>query len=297
MYLLLVCVFIVFIVLSDNIGRCVGDTLHICAVSVVPSLFPFMVISSLLTRCAPYIFSESRTHLPFSSLPLSAGIAPILGSLCGFPVGIITTAGLKKNGLITKKEAERLAAISNNTGPAFVAEVIGQSFLGSRRIGWTIYFIQIGVAFVLGIFLLPKKKRETVCSVRCAYPRLSTSEFTNFFNEAISSSVTGILKICGYIVFFSTVVQSLSLLFTEIPEEVSAVFTSILEFTSGCRRAASLEMGKAAPICAFAVGFSGLSVFAQGFGYANEAGFSLRLTLAVKFFCGVICGFVAYLII
>lgn len=145
--------------MSEDIQNRVNDTLRVCAVSVVPSLFPFMVISSLLTQSAPSLFSGSSGHIPFSKMPYPALLALFLGSFCGFPVGIVTTAGLKKRGLITRDEAERLSAVSNNAGPAFVIEVVGCTFWGSRAIGIKLYLIQMIASWILAVFILRSKSR------------------------------------------------------------------------------------------------------------------------------------------
>ncbi len=116
LYAFLIVLSCVFIIMSEDIQNRVNDTLRVCAVSVVPSLFPFMVISSLLTQSAPSLFSAAP-GIPFSKMPIPLCSRSFSDSFCGFPVGIVTTAGLKKRGLITRDEAERLSAVSNNADP------------------------------------------------------------------------------------------------------------------------------------------------------------------------------------
>ena len=299
LYAFLIVLSCVFIIMSEDIQNRVNDTLRVCAVSVVPSLFPFMVISSLLTQSAPYLFSGSSGHIPFSKMPYPALLALFLGSFCGFPVGIVTTAGLKKRGLITRDEAERLSAVSNNAGPAFVIEVVGCAFWGSRAIGIKLYLIQMIASWILAVFILRSKAADStaVSRKRSAIPELSNSAFVSFFGEAIVSGALGIIKICAYIVFFASLTEALRILPFEIPKAVEGALSAVLEFTSGCRMGAEIGGKSGIVLSSFAIGFSGISVLLQGASFASNAGFSLRKTAAVKLLQGTICAIAAFCLI
>lgn len=120
LYAFLIVLSCVFIIMSEDIQNRVNDTLRVCAVSVVPSLFPFMVISSLLTQSAPYLFSGSSGHIPFSKMPYPAcsRLFRILLRISGRNSHHGRT---QKRGLITRDEAERLSAVSNNAGPRLLS--------------------------------------------------------------------------------------------------------------------------------------------------------------------------------
>ena len=296
--ILLICAFVLCI-LSAPLQKSTVSILDICAKSVIPSLFPFMVISSMLTQSAPFLFSETDKNLPVLGMPSCSLTAVLLGAICGFPTGVITAAGLKNRGLITKEQAERLAMISNNTGPAFIIEVIGGGFWHSRLIGVKLYLIQIISCFILGIlyFLLSPKHSQIRILSKKTSPEITVSDIAVYFCEAISSAASGVIRICGYIVFFTVVLKSISLVFPFMSVQFNAIISSFLEFTSGCRICASVGTRKTLALSAFSIGFSGLSVFAQSMSFTSRAGFSLKKTFVFKFFQGLLCAVSAYFLI
>ena len=92
-----------------------SEALRLCATTVVPSLFPFMVISELL------LSGDSASLLsPLFSYPArwifgiggESAVAVILGFVCGFPIGARGAAALYKSGRIGRGELERILTFS-----------------------------------------------------------------------------------------------------------------------------------------------------------------------------------------
>lgn len=291
-----------FCVFSAPLAKSAGKTLSMCASSIVPSLFPFMVISSLLTQSAPYLFGGSGKRIAAFDLPSSSFIAVILGATCGFPMGVVTAAGLKRRSLLTKNQAKRLAAVSNNAGPAFVTEVIGASFWRSRAFGIRLYIIQIVCSLVLGaLFLaLTARRKKTDGEEPKSDPATvvpGKARLTVIFTEAIGQATLGVIRICGFVVFFSVLTDGAAIIFPSLPKVVLTAFSCVLEFTSGSRLAASLGGRIGTAMCGFAVGFSGVSVLAQSAAFAYSEGISMKPTFVFKLCEGVLCALLAYFII
>ena len=57
---------------------------------------------------------------PIFNVPGESAIALILGTISGYPVGAKVVCNLKKEKIISKIEAERLIAYTNNSGPLFI---------------------------------------------------------------------------------------------------------------------------------------------------------------------------------
>ena len=116
------------LIFQRDVGNEVRNSLSICAFSVIPSLFPFLVLSKLTTNLRFFekleLFSR-KIMFPLFSLGHNCTPALILGITGGYPVGAMTAASLYRDGLCTKKEAERLLVFSNNCGPAFIIATIG----------------------------------------------------------------------------------------------------------------------------------------------------------------------------
>ena len=282
---------------SNDTETAISQSLKFCADVLIPSLFPFMVISSLMVRfraadvlCRPL----SGWFCRLFRLPSCACSAFFLGAICGFPVGAKTAAELYEKGDLTKREAERLAAVSNNTGPSFIVEVIGAFYWNNRIFGIYLYCIQLLSALLLGRIYscgerlpLPAKEHET---------HFSAVSPGKIFAEAVSSSAYGMLGICGFVSFFQAILAILYRILSAIGAEAAVPFAaSVLEFSSGSAEAALLGGAAGAFLCGFTVGWSGISVFAQSSLFMSSAGLSLCPMMQSKAIQGLICAAAAVL--
>ena len=110
----------------------------LCLQTVLPSLFPFFVLSSLLVQSdVPRLLSRAMAGImyPLFGVSGAGASALILGLLGGYPVGARTVAELYGRGEIAREEAEQLLAFCNNSGPGFFLGVCGTAVFGSARAG------------------------------------------------------------------------------------------------------------------------------------------------------------------
>lgn len=249
--------------------------LKLCVSTVIPSLFPFMVVSELIVRSG---FADSVGAVFKKPARLIFGIsgegasAFLLGTLCGFPIGTRVAISLYGRGRISSEELSRLVCFSNNPSSAFVISAVGTSLFGSRRFGVVLYVITIISSLIVGVvqnLVLPS------CDF-VALPMSAKDEKKEAgiaeFSEAVSSSAVAMLKICAFIVFFSsfTGVVGVLLSYFGFSEEARALLFSFFELTSGASEAAGIsELSLAVTLAAFAVGWSGLSVHFQMIGLCN----------------------------
>ena len=91
--------------------------------SVVPALFPFMVLSSLIVSggglsvlMAPFRFILG----PLLGLSDAGCYVLISGLVCGFPMGAKTCADFLLSGQISRQEGRLLMAICNHPSPMFL---------------------------------------------------------------------------------------------------------------------------------------------------------------------------------
>ena len=128
----------------------------LCLQTVLPSLFPFFVLSSLLVQSdVPRLLSRAMAGVmyPLFGVSGAGASALILGLLGGYPVGARTVAELYGRGEIAREEAEQLLAFCNNSGPGFFLGVCGTAVFGSARAGAYLYLIHVGAALVTGVLL------------------------------------------------------------------------------------------------------------------------------------------------
>lgn len=94
------------------------DGLVLCFNVIVPSLFPFFVLSSLVVDLglAAYLGRALEGLMrPLFRVSGSCAAAVALGFIGGYPVGARTALQLYQQGLCSKPEAERLLAFCNNS--------------------------------------------------------------------------------------------------------------------------------------------------------------------------------------
>lgn len=270
----------------------VRETLDLCARVLIPSLFPYMVISALIARTG----AAEILGAPFAPivrrmfrLPGCSSGAVLLGVLCGFPVGAQMACELYLRGDLTKREAERLLPLANCAGPAFVMEVVGVCLWNNRGFGIFLYIIQILAAWGVSAFAArheKARKQET----NDISPQ-TVDSVSGCIANAVSSAAMSMLKICGFIVFFSVLISMLRRFFSHFGLSfLAACSAAILEFTAGCRTAAEIGGNIGHFLTGFAVGWSGLSVFSQCLTLTAPAGISLRFALISKSIQGILCG-------
>ena len=117
-------------------AQAVREGLALCAGTVIPSLFPFFVVVSLLLQlglaetlqglCGPFMGPLFRMR-GVCALPLLAGL------LGGYPAGARTAAELFQQGRLSRREAELLLGFCDNCGPAFLLGYVGAGTPGRGR--------------------------------------------------------------------------------------------------------------------------------------------------------------------
>ena len=250
---------------------------------VLPALFPFLILSSLL--CDSFPLPGQRGNGIFArlfKLPLPALLPLILGLLSGFPIGAKAVSGLYQRGFLTKEEGERLLLFVNNTGPAFLLGGVGALFQ-DIKVGVFLLVIQAVTALFFGFLLgigkpLPQSR---------SLPAKSDAEAPSLV-KAVSEAVTSALQIAGFIILFQVILTIFRLI---LPKDGILLFSAcILEISNAVSQLAALSalpLGAVLPLLAFTVSFSGLSVYMQTAAVLHKSELSLRFYLPAKLFQGI----------
>ena len=129
----LIIIFIVFLVLFSNENLIATKKgLSLWFNSVVPSLLPFFIATELLghTQIVYFIGNLLNKYMkPIFNVPGIGAYAFVMGIISGYPVGAKIVTKFRQDGVCTKREAERLLAFTNNSGPLFIIGTCGISFL------------------------------------------------------------------------------------------------------------------------------------------------------------------------
>lgn len=264
--------------------------LGLCAELIIPSLFPFFVVSILLNRLGlPGFLARVSTPAARFLFGISGAgsSALIMGLMGGYPLGAAYIADMHESGAIGTAEAEQLLGFCNNSGPAFIIGAVGAGVFSSAKVGLFLYCVHITAATLTGIII--KNRSLTSSMAKPAVP--SPMPFSLALPEAVKQAVTSIINVCGFVVCFSVFVGLLdahgifSMLVGRISARtgfqlhwVRALLTGALELGSGvgAMRGFSVSPVNLA-LAAFILGWGGLSVHFQTL--ALLAGSSIKGTL------------------
>lgn len=281
---LCVCTLLTLLIVFENdAAEAAKEALSLSVGSVIPSLFPYMVVSSViisLDLLLP-VYSLIPTEKLFGFPRVSAQVI-LCGLICGFPVGALGAKRLYERGEITKQQAGRLWAISSQTSPSFLVGAVG-GWWQSTAFGVYLYVLQIVFALVCGLIL-------SRCSNDSPHPvstvKQEKTSLTSALCKGISDGAISCLAITGYIVFF----RVMAVICSSVLPPLAPVFMTVFEFSTGAFFGSTAGGVMGAAVCGFAVGFSGLAVFMQCVNFTEKCGIPQGFYLASKLCEGVFLG-------
>lgn len=296
------------IIFSDTNLEAAKYGLALWTTSVVPSLFPFFVATELL--CNTNIIYIAGKYLKniigkLFNVPGEGAIALMIGIICGYPAGAKVIVNLKEREVLTKEEAERLLAFTNNSGPLFILGTIGISFLNNKKIGYILLFTHIVACLTVGyIFRSWKKDKQRIWNIYktdSLKKNMSISEFGEILGMSIKKSIGTILNIGGFIVIFSVIISILetSHIFDIITsftnklgfqgEIIVGILKGILELTNGAKAVSVLGSSNLnIAILAFIIGFGGISVMLQVYSIIAKEKISIKPYIYGKLLQGIL---------
>lgn len=253
--LILVSVMVLLLWRSAVAAEAVRRGLTLCARSVIPALFPYFVVSGLFISLG-FADGVGRRLEPLTRRLFGVGGAGasafFLGLLGGYPVGGRTVGQLYRAGRLSKDEAERLLAFCNNAGPSFILGVVGVGCFGSLRTGIYLYLVHAFSAVLVGILF---RKKAPVSGQKVRYS--ATFEPTAAFVRAVGEAAEGMVRLCGFVVFFLVILA----LITDLTGLNHPVLLGLAELTTGVT---ALEGRPGDLVWAAALlGWGGLSVHGQ----------------------------------
>ena len=287
------------------------DGLLLCFNVIVPSLFPFFVLSSLVVDLglAAYLGRAMEGLMrPLFRVSGSCAAAVALGFIGGYPVGARTALQLYQQGLCSKTEAERLLSFCNNSGPAFILGVVGAGIFGDSRVGLLLYLTHALASLLVGLLFRFYGGGGRDGRAHTAHSKpIPTVTLPAAFTGAVARALQSTLGICAFVVFFAVVLRLLSAY--GVLSAVAALLSlagfeaewarrlvaGLLELSSGV---ASLQGGAhlagRVSMAAFMLGWAGLSVHCQVLSFLVDSGLSAKAYLAGKLCHGLIAAGLTY---
>ena len=265
----------------------VNRGLAVCSQLLIPSLFPFMVLTGFVIRSGmAYDIGECLSGVTGRLLGMSgcASVALAVSMVGGYPAGASAVTQLYTGGCIDKAQARRLLCCCVNAGPAFIIGGVGVGLFGSAKAG-----LLLLAAHWLSSLLV------TLCQRRTTVPAVSRpvkSDLAVAVNDSVHAACRSLIAMSGFVLLACTAVSVTDAVATASFAHSAwrTALTCLLEVSTGCMEAAS--SGAFAPlIIGAALGFGGLSVSGQiaavtaDHGLMTAAFFKARLLHALSGGC------------
>ncbi len=278
--------------------------------TVVPTLLPCMILANLLVKIG-LADSLARIFFPLTKrlfkLSISGTYALLIGILCGYPLGAKTISDLILEEKITKKEGQYLLAFANFPSPMFIAGYVATWSFHLNSINillLSIYLPLIPLSFISKYFYKYKNNTKTLLPQNVKtinHSKQKQTISTNFitaFELSMTNSIEVIVKIGGYLMFFSIITSFLSY----IPysnDWYYYIIVGITEMTTGIKAISMSNFNLDikilyAVICA---AFGGVSTIAQTNTVLQKSGLSLKHYIFWKILNCIIAGIICYIFI
>lgn len=279
------------------------DGLKLCYNVIIPSLFPFFVLSSLVVELglAGYLGRVLEGIMrPLFNVSGSCASAFALGFIGGYPVGAKTAINLYEKGMCSKTETERLLAFCNNSGPAFILGVVGVGVFGSSRVGLLLYLAHAAASICVGmLFRFYGRGKGSRGKEGRISPQFRAQRFTSAFTDSIKNSFLSTLNICAFVIFFTVVIRMLSLsgvltgaagmlglLLAPLGFDASwaeRLLIGLIEISSGVWTLSGTgALAGRLSMAAFMLGWAGVSVHCQVLSFIGGSGLSVRTYIVGK---------------
>lgn len=229
-----------------------ADGVRICLETVIPSLFPFLVLTGILNQALRN--QKGLILLPGSwyGMPRNSRFLWIPALLGGYPLGAAAIAEQNRQGQISRTEAGRLLQFGSNAGPAFLFGIVQTAFDGHWQVPflWMTQLLSAWLVSRLGFAEEPPK--------RGSLPQPAS------LPVVVERSVQTMGKICGWIVLFRILQEGLLLLLRGMPQTLRVCAVGILELSNGCLLLKTISQESLRLIAAAGMlAFGGLCVMLQ----------------------------------
>lgn len=319
-----ICLFTMFLLVFSNANlSSAKNGLALWANSVVPSLLPFFIATELLgyTNVVSLLGKLlNRFMRPIFNVPGEGAFPFVMGIISGYPMGAKIVSNFKSQGICTNEEAERLLAFTNNSGPLFIIGTVGIGLFKDTNTGILLFLTHIlaclTVGFIFRWWKSGRKKRTAFLqdSSNSVPSKVSLSNLGEVLASSIMSAINTVFLIGGFIVLFSVIISILEnsgildaigsfispiLNIFGIPVSYAdGILTGLLELTNGVCSIASIankSISKNIIICAFLLGFGGISITLQILSITSKAKISIKPYIIGKLLQGTFAAFYTYL--
>lgn len=276
--LLFACAFLYLLCMPQAALSSVRSGLLLWYHSVVPTLFPFMLLTGLLLRLRllePLLPLLRRCLTPLFGCSGYGAFAILCGFTAGFPMGAKLTRTLLDQKKITHAEACHLIGFINNASPAFLLAYVAADQWQRPELGPVLIGNVFGSALLYGMLSSFRTRAVTDAPsqsgpVRAANIHSSQPDCFSLIDSCIEDAVSATVRIGVYLIVFSMLADAAA----SIPLAASPaglILLAALELTNGIHLIAhsALSFPVQFVLIPALAAFGGCSVIAQSVGMAR----------------------------
>lgn len=237
------------------------EGIYICMNNLIPSLFPFIFLSTILTSlllnftCRPLRPIGKLTRIQPGTESLL-----IIGLLGGYPVGAQCINQAYIQGNLSKNDASRMLAFCNNCGPAFIFGFISRYFDDYK-----VPFLLWGIHILSAILVAVSIPGENSSSCSHGYTSMTVT-------QALMRTVLIMAQVCGWIILFRVIITFFDTWFGfYLPGSAKALLYGLLELANGCMTLDLIDhAGARFIICNVLISLGGMCVTMQTLGLLHK---------------------------
>lgn len=229
--------------------------IDLCIKAVIPSLFPFFLLSIILSntlsgRALPILRPLTKSI----GMPQGTESILLIGFLGGYPTGAQAVASVYHSDYISKPDADRLLSFCNNAGPAFLFGMVGPMF-SEGSAPFLLWGIHI-VSALLVAALIPGCYADAVSPVSSKKIKIT---------QAMHTSLVIMATVCGWVIAFRVILAFLDHWFLWMfPTIARTAVYAVLELSNGCFSLGSIpDQDLRFVLCSGMLAWGGLCVAMQ----------------------------------
>lgn len=248
-------IMILLILDTETAAQGAAKGVELCINVIIPSLFPFFVVSAYLhTLLISHSIPVLRPLVKILNIPEGGDSFLLFGLIGGYPVGAQLVAQAVKKHHISCRTGKILLGYCSNAGPAFIFGVAGALF-SSKILPFALWVIHMTAILLTGC-LLPQPELERIdwnCSENASIV------------HALRNSISICATTCGWIIVFKILLAYLDTWLSLTQNSNMLILISgLLELSNGCIQLSEIHSESVKFIlCSAFLSFGGICVLLQ----------------------------------
>lgn len=247
------------------------ESSNIWLYNLVPSMLPFYVISDLLINYGlidilAFLFKKIINKL--FNVSENASFVIFFSMFTGFPSSAKYLKNLLDLNYISIEDANKIIRFTHFSNPLFIINVIGNTIIGNKKIGFLILLSHYLSNFIIG-FLYRKEQTQKITTKRVK----NTKSFGSILTTSFINSFDSLLIVLGSLITFKILTSIIFHYFG-----FNFIISSLLEITQGlfALKNLTLNIELKALIAVAMISFGGFCIHTQVYSILSETKISYK---------------------